>query len=214
MSKTNNPTSSKEIILNVAREVFAEKGFDGARVDEIAKRAKVNKALIYYYFESKEQILTELIETCIQDTINNKNQLIQTLQPSENFNFFDSKLMDLLLNQGFKLYESKKDIFNIILSEALKDNATKINIFKMFETIFVDGTKRIQQMGYEVTDYDMEMITFYFYFSFMPMLNFLTLGEKWAEYNQTDYQVLKEKFIGLYKKCISDYLINNYLLKK
>lgn len=36
--------------------LFAEKGFDGARVDKLAEMAKVNKALIYYYFKSKEAI--------------------------------------------------------------------------------------------------------------------------------------------------------------
>ena len=44
---------SKERILNVAEKIFADKGFDGARVDEIAQRAKVNKALIYYYYKNK-----------------------------------------------------------------------------------------------------------------------------------------------------------------
>ena len=37
-----------------ATEVFVEKGFSGARVDEIARRAKANKAMIYYHFGSKE----------------------------------------------------------------------------------------------------------------------------------------------------------------
>ena len=48
---------SRERILDAARSEFAEKGFDGARVDEIAKRADVNKALIYYYFKGKDELL-------------------------------------------------------------------------------------------------------------------------------------------------------------
>jgi TetR/AcrR family transcriptional regulator len=36
-----------------AREEFARRGFDGARVDEIARRAGVNKQLLFYYFHSK-----------------------------------------------------------------------------------------------------------------------------------------------------------------
>jgi TetR/AcrR family transcriptional regulator len=50
-------------ILAAAVKVFAEKGFDGARTDEIAARAGVNKAMIYYYFKSKENLYTVIVET-------------------------------------------------------------------------------------------------------------------------------------------------------
>jgi TetR/AcrR family transcriptional regulator len=45
---------TRESLLSSATEVFVEQGFDGARVDEIARRAGANKALIYYYFGSKQ----------------------------------------------------------------------------------------------------------------------------------------------------------------
>jgi AcrR family transcriptional regulator len=45
---------TRESLLCSATEAFAEKGFAGARVDEIAERAKANKAMIYYHFASKE----------------------------------------------------------------------------------------------------------------------------------------------------------------
>jgi AcrR family transcriptional regulator len=40
-------------IIAAAREEFAHRGFDGARVDQIARRAGVNKQLLFYYFHSK-----------------------------------------------------------------------------------------------------------------------------------------------------------------
>lgn len=43
-------------LLRAATEVFSEMGFAGARVDEIARRAKVNKAMIYYHFGSKDKL--------------------------------------------------------------------------------------------------------------------------------------------------------------
>lgn len=45
---------TRENLLASATEVFVKKGFSGARVDEIARRAKANKAMIYYHFGSKE----------------------------------------------------------------------------------------------------------------------------------------------------------------
>ena len=49
-------------ILEAAISVFAENGFDGGRIDEIARHAGVNKAMIYYYFDSKEELYTKIIE--------------------------------------------------------------------------------------------------------------------------------------------------------
>ncbi|WP_260928100.1 TetR family transcriptional regulator [Novosphingobium sp. 9] len=45
---------TREEILSVAREIFAEKGLNGARVDEIAEATHTSKRMIYYYFGSKE----------------------------------------------------------------------------------------------------------------------------------------------------------------
>lgn len=49
-------------ILDAALAVFTEKGFDAARVDEIAAAAKISKGAVYLYFDSKEALLRGLIE--------------------------------------------------------------------------------------------------------------------------------------------------------
>ncbi len=49
-------------ILEAAISVFAEKGFEGGRIDEIARHSGSNKAMIYYYFDSKEKLYTKIIE--------------------------------------------------------------------------------------------------------------------------------------------------------
>ena len=47
-------------ILNAAKEIFQQKGMDGARMQEIADKAKINKALLHYYYRSK-QLLFEAV---------------------------------------------------------------------------------------------------------------------------------------------------------
>ena len=49
-------------LLDVATEVFAESGYSGARVDEIAERTRTTKRMIYYYFGGKEQLYLAVLE--------------------------------------------------------------------------------------------------------------------------------------------------------
>src|SRR5712692_9754214 len=48
-------------IIDAAREEFASRGFEGARVDQIARRAGVNKQLLFYYFHSKRGLFTAVL---------------------------------------------------------------------------------------------------------------------------------------------------------
>ena len=52
---------SPDQILNAAAREFAERGYAGARVDRIARRAAVNKAMLYYHFKSKQQLYRTLL---------------------------------------------------------------------------------------------------------------------------------------------------------
>jgi TetR/AcrR family transcriptional regulator len=53
---------TRAIILATAGRIFAQTGLAGARTDVIAKSAGVNKALIYYYFQSKERLYEAVVE--------------------------------------------------------------------------------------------------------------------------------------------------------
>ena len=53
--------SSRDRLLVAAAAEFAARGFDGATVDRIAARARVNKAMIYYHFRSKARLYREIL---------------------------------------------------------------------------------------------------------------------------------------------------------
>lgn len=57
----------RALILQAAERVFAEVGLAGARTDEIASRAGVNKALLYYYFKSKEALFRAVVEAHLRE---------------------------------------------------------------------------------------------------------------------------------------------------
>ena len=52
---------TRERLLVAAREEFAARGFDGAKVDRIARRARINKAMVYYHFPSKAALYLAIL---------------------------------------------------------------------------------------------------------------------------------------------------------
>jgi TetR/AcrR family transcriptional regulator len=62
LGSRGNPEKSRAAILQAAIREFAEEGMAGARTDAIARAARVNKALLYYYFKDKETLYGEAID--------------------------------------------------------------------------------------------------------------------------------------------------------
>jgi TetR/AcrR family transcriptional regulator len=56
---------TEELILAAAREVFIHKGLAGARMQEIADKAEINKALLHYYFRSKDHLFEAVFTQAI-----------------------------------------------------------------------------------------------------------------------------------------------------
>jgi len=80
-------TNTERIIFNAARKVFQKKGLDGARMQEIADEAGMNKALLHYYFRSKEKLFQGIfnesigkISLGIQNVFNDNMGVIEKLQ--------------------------------------------------------------------------------------------------------------------------------------
>src|ERR1035438_1124525 len=61
-AKAKRGVARRQAILSAAERIFATAGLAGARTDEIAAAAGVNKALLYYYFQSKEHLYEAVVE--------------------------------------------------------------------------------------------------------------------------------------------------------
>jgi TetR/AcrR family transcriptional regulator len=62
MGSRGQPEESRAAILQAAAKEFAELGIAGARTDAIAREARVNKALLYYYFQDKETLYSAVLD--------------------------------------------------------------------------------------------------------------------------------------------------------
>jgi TetR/AcrR family transcriptional regulator len=63
----HDSAATREAILQAAERIFAEDGLAGARTEAIAAAAGVNKALLYYYFRSKEGLYRAVLEGYLKD---------------------------------------------------------------------------------------------------------------------------------------------------
>jgi AcrR family transcriptional regulator len=75
-ARRRDPDRTRREILDVATSEFADRGYSGARVDEIAARTRTTKRMIYYYFESKEGLYAAVLEAAYA-TIRREEQTIE-----------------------------------------------------------------------------------------------------------------------------------------
>jgi len=74
-TKVNRKRSVSDKMLEVALDLFSEKDYAAVTISEIAKKSGVTHALVYYYFQNKEQIFHSAIQNSITQTIHNYNAI-------------------------------------------------------------------------------------------------------------------------------------------
>ena len=62
---TKNPEERKKEFIDIAEQLFIEKGYENTAVSDIVKKAKVAKGTFYYYFKTKEEILNSMVDRYI-----------------------------------------------------------------------------------------------------------------------------------------------------
>lgn len=90
--------STEEIILEAAKKVFIKYGFDGARMQQIADAAGINKALLHYYFRSKEHLFDVIFEESFKKFLPNISAIMMSQLPfEEKIRLFVSHYIDTLI---------------------------------------------------------------------------------------------------------------------
>jgi len=103
---------TKEKIIDAARKLFSEKGFDGVSMEDIAQASGVRKSLIYYYFPSKEILFEEIwinvideLEKDVFSEVDNESSI--------------SKAIKRLIKKYVEFAMNKEEISKLIARERL-----------------------------------------------------------------------------------------------
>ncbi len=159
MIKTSVPDShTKEKIFMAASEIFEEKGYTGARMQEIADRAGINKALLHYYFSTKEQLfkavfqvllkkMFEKIFSIFSEEISFKEKIRRFLDEHIEFMIKNPKLPIFLLNELSQ---------NPALLQEIRE---MVNYQELRDMIYTRHAKELKGYGIRKNDMPQLMVT-------------------------------------------------------
>ena len=80
---TNEELHTEEKIFRAATEIFEEKGMSGARMQDISDRAGINKALLHYYFRTKEKLFEAVFEKLAEKMFQKFARVLEQDMPLE-----------------------------------------------------------------------------------------------------------------------------------
>ena len=176
-SKTPN---TRESILKSSERLFALKGFESTTVREIARVSRVNVAMIYYYFKTKEGLHQEIIEDSFCQLYSSlKEGIDQEKDPEEKVYDIIKVYVDFLFNH--------KDIHRIFLKEAVTQSSHVEVIVNKYISKNFDLVHSIIQEGAEKKIFrvqDTALSTFsligmiLYYFTYEPVYTRLVSPEK------------------------------------
>ena len=111
-ARKQRSAARREAILAAALDEFSSRGFEAARLDDVAKRAGVAKGTIYLYFRDKENLFQELIRAMLVPLIGTIEALGATDMP---IGALSEQIVELFVRE---VYETRrKDVIRLMISE-------------------------------------------------------------------------------------------------
>ncbi|MCT4552916.1 MAG: TetR/AcrR family transcriptional regulator [Alphaproteobacteria bacterium] len=157
---TNNNIKTKDKIIQIAKKLFAEKGFHGTSVKDICELADANISAVNYHFTSKLNLFQEIIDNVSEKCLANILSVIE--DPADDFEEFKIK-MKILFETFFKIAEKDWDSLVVIFSNIyfLREELQKdtCEFFDKFIHILGNFIKEGQKRKYIRNDVDPEVIS-------------------------------------------------------
>ena len=107
----------KKLIIGVALELFAENGYHASSISQISQKAGISKGLIYNYFQSKKEILDELIADGFNEIYDNFDFNKDGILTEEEFVYF--------IRQNFKMLRDNMQHWKLFFSLLLQPQVTE-----------------------------------------------------------------------------------------
>lgn len=149
---------TEEKIFNAATAIFEEKGFAAARMQEIADRAGINKALLHYYFHSKEQLFGAVFQPLMKKMF---EKILSVFALDISFEdkirlFYDEHINILIKNPRLPLFLLNEISHNPELAKGIRET---LQFPKISEIIYKQHAKEFREYGIKKSELSQLMIT-------------------------------------------------------
>ncbi|PKL40502.1 MAG: hypothetical protein CVV44_02545 [Spirochaetae bacterium HGW-Spirochaetae-1] len=174
MASIDKHLETKERILQAAKEEFSDKGFDGARMGAIAKRASANQALLHYYFDTKEKLYEEVLHHYyfLED-----EQLIRKEMEGWSLSPEETLYMGIYLLVNLPLGAFDPDFIRIISREVAEGRNNLKNLMSKYFYPRISSFVEVIQYGVDQGVFETENT----YMVIMQMVSFIIVYENQRE---------------------------------
>jgi AcrR family transcriptional regulator len=134
----------KQLIMNTALELFANKGYENTSVKDITKAAGIAKGLLYNYFQSKEELLETILNQGIDDLLSNfdlnKDGVLESYE------------LETYIEKSFKMLDENRTFWKLFYSVSLQSSVFRLiekRIDEIYEPIMKIMVNYFSSAGYE-----------------------------------------------------------------
>lgn len=176
---------TRERILNAAEEEFIEKGFERSKVEEIAARAGVTKVMLYYHFNSKQNIFNEIVKNVVEEI---KTEFRMNFEPADRN---DPEVFQSHLNRMLTYYQERQKVLRLILSEYIlrRQEDESLSVFNDVFSLILNFA------GKKPVDRQDEFLVRVFFFNALPMLMYSCLADSFSQDFSISPELARQVFV-------------------
>jgi AcrR family transcriptional regulator len=174
------PEVRREKLLEAATEVFAERGYEGARVEQIADVAQVSPGLLYRHFEGKQELYEELLLLA-------NRQLLEHLAQAAAPNLPTDQRVLRGLDAFFGFVESHRNLWRLIMKDVVEPEIAAIREDVVRRSVSLVATLAAQEQDFGGTqphERELEMV------SVMLVGSVVSLAAWWMDHPKVPRNVI------------------------
>jgi TetR/AcrR family transcriptional regulator len=185
MKTKTKPTKDK--ILEAALHEFSAHGVAGARVDEIARAAGVNKAMIYYHFESKQALFNELFQAEMESL---QQEIASVLKQHDTTS---TEEMTLAVRQILAYAKSKRTLLKVLVYETARQESRLPHLFQLLDVTTAIGIKAAQKNGLKLPEEE-EPVFHEFFSGLLPLIYYTLFRDDLKKHYGWKEKTLDDRF--------------------
>ncbi|MBN2535591.1 MAG: TetR/AcrR family transcriptional regulator [Spirochaetales bacterium] len=200
-----NPKGTKQKILDISEQLFAEKGFDNTGIDEIARKVGIAKSVIYYHFKNKKEILDTLFNNFARDLVEKKKEVLERFLSLKGEKRSIGKMYRYVVET---FSETNPRMLKILLMESIK-KTSDISLFTLWDMNYDFVTTFYGDNIPETFKQDLKDIMFEsFFMMLLPQVGFHVLLQGYCKHYGLDEAKTVKKMKSITKTYFDEHWVS------